>query len=65
MKTRTKLSIASLSFFILAVSAFAHCEIPCGIYGDQARVDLIREHVTTIEKSMDMIEKLSKEKDRL
>lgn len=38
-----------------------HCEIPCGIYGDRQRVDLIREHITTIEKSMNMINQLSKE----
>lgn len=62
MKLKNKLSIAILGLFLLLTSVYAHCEIPCGIYGDQARVDLIREHVTTIEKSMDMIDKLSKEK---
>lgn len=55
------ISILTL-FLIFSVSAFAHCEIPCGIYGDETRVELMREHVMTIEKSMDMIEKLSNEK---
>ena len=32
--------------------AWAHCEIPCGIYDDQARMTLIEEHITTIEKSI-------------
>ncbi len=41
--------------------AFAHCEIPCGIYDDGMRFDLIAEHITTIEKSMKMIVELSKE----
>lgn len=45
---------------VLAVSAgaFAHCEIPCGIYDDEMRIELIREHITTIEKSMKMIRQL-------
>ena len=37
----------------------AHCEIPCGIYDDQARLNMILEHVTTIEKSMAQIDALS------
>lgn len=51
---------------ILMSTAFlqAHCEIPCGIYGDSLRVALIREHVETIEKSMKEINALSREKDR-
>ena len=42
-------------------SVLAHCEIPCGIYNDQLRSDLIAEHITTIEKSINEIEKLSKQ----
>ncbi len=41
-------------------NAQAHCEIPCGIYGDSVRITMIREHITTIEKSMIQIEELSK-----
>jgi len=47
-----------LSFTISTVSA--HCEIPCGIYDDQLRTQLIAEHATTIEKSMKQIMELSK-----
>ena len=47
-----------LSFFISTVSA--HCEIPCGIYDDQLRTQLIAEHATTIEKSMKQIMELGK-----
>ena len=39
----------------------AHCEIPCGIYDDHLRADLIAEHTTTIEKSMKKIVELSKQ----
>lgn len=36
----------------------AHCEIPCGIYNDSIRVELLKEHVVTIEKSMTLIKSL-------
>ena len=38
-----------------AASAGAHCQIPCGIYDDELRVQLIEEHITTVEKSMNQI----------
>lgn len=41
-----------------AQSVFAHCEIPCGIYDDELRADLIAEHITTIEKSINQIVEL-------
>lgn len=41
--------------------SLAHCEIPCGIYEDTLRIELIKEHITTIEKSMNMIIELSEE----
>ncbi len=37
----------------------AHCEVPCGIYGDSIRIELVFEHITTIEKAMNSINKLS------
>ena len=40
--------------------AYSHCEIPCGIYGDSLRIALIYEHIETVEKSMNMINELSK-----
>lgn len=55
----------SLSLAVLLVScgfflsnAQAHCEIPCGIYNDELRMNLILEHATTIEKSMQKIKEL-------
>ncbi len=57
-----------LIFFVssLAISqkGFAHCEIPCGIYGDSVRVQLIDEHIATIEKSMNQINELSNAGDK-
>lgn len=45
---------------ILSLQSKAHCEIPCGIYGDSVRVALLYEHISTIEKSMTQIIELSK-----
>ena len=50
--------LSSLAFF--TGSALAHCEIPCGIYDDSARMKMIFEHATTIEKSMQKISELEK-----
>ncbi len=61
-----KIIICTFVFILSALvssSAFSHCEIPCGIYGDKMRVDMLNEHITTIEKSMNMIMKLSAEKE--
>lgn len=48
---------------LLAVGVAAHCEIPCGIYDDGARIDLLLEHVATIEKSMKQISAIQNEKN--
>lgn len=46
----------------LAVPAFSHCQIPCGIYDDKARIDMLSEDIRTVEKAMKLIAKLSAEK---
>lgn len=45
--------------------ALAHCEIPCGIYGDTTRIDLLFEDIATVEKSMNQIQALSGKTDAL
>lgn len=40
-------------------SAEAHCQIPCGIYNDQNRLDDLRTDFTTIEKSVTKINELT------
>ena len=47
--------------FVISTTTYAHCEIPCGIYADSLRIEMIKEDITTIEKSMNMINKLSLE----
>jgi nickel superoxide dismutase len=54
---------ALLAVLFCSSIAQAHCEIPCGIYDDPARLQEISEHVTTIEKAVNMIQELQKEKD--
>ncbi len=59
--------IRSQFFGVLVVVLFSfslgwsHCEIPCGIYDDDMRVDMLAEHITTIEKAMKQIIMLQKE----
>jgi nickel superoxide dismutase len=43
-----------------ASQALAHCQIPCGIYGDELRLELIAEHIGTVGKSMQQIVELGK-----
>jgi len=55
--------LLGLVLVILSVNmASSHCEIPCGIYDDHMRVQMISEHIATIEKSMNQIVKLQDEK---
>ncbi len=63
MRTATakKLALSAilLSALVFAPIAHSHCQIPCGIYNDQLRFDMMAEHITTIEKAMKMITSLS------
>lgn len=48
-----------------AAQAHAHCQVPCGIYDDPARIAMMREDVTTISKAMNQITALAKKNDAL
>ena len=55
-----KVVLPTLGLLMFVASmVYAHCQIPCGIYGDQNRFDMLAEHITTIEKSMKQITELS------
>ena len=62
MKTLNQISmfllLAGITFFSPQRS-YGHCEIPCGIYDDSVRIKLIKEHMATIEKSMNSIIEIS------
>ncbi len=53
----------TVAVLLLAVSicsvVYSHCQIPCGIYDDSMRFDMMAEHIRTIEKSMKEIAGLS------
>ena len=69
MKTKFKKIILSsaLTFagaFILAPQVLqAHCQVPCGIYDDSARVTAMLEDATTVSKSMKLIGELAGKTD--
>ena len=55
-----KILIAAILYHILL---FAHCQIPCGIYSDNAEILQIYEDLKTVEKAMNKIIELSKKGD--
>jgi nickel superoxide dismutase len=53
------LAISLLAVPGIAPVVYSHCQMPCGIYDDPARLAAIAEDITTIEKAMKSIEELS------
>jgi nickel superoxide dismutase len=43
--------------------SYSHCQIPCGIYDDHARVKTMLEDTETTRKAVDLITELSKKSD--
>ncbi len=62
-KINKKATLAALTGVLLLAGVtgvvFSHCEIPCGIYDDPMRFDMMAEEITTIEKGMKQIQMLS------
>jgi len=50
-------------FLLLQGSLLAHCQVPCGIYNDAARIIQIQEDFSTIQKAMTKIKELSQQQD--
>jgi len=57
----TTLVLFLTMMLLLKPGAFAHCEVPCGIYNDEMRFTMLEEHIATIEKAINQITALSKE----
>ena len=51
------------SILVLPQAAQAHCQIPCGIYDDYARVEAMLEDAATVEKSAKLIAELAGKSD--
>ena len=63
MKNGKLMILTAFCLMATAAPLWAHCEIPCGIYGDEARFAAIAEDLTTIEKSMKQIAELAGQSD--
>ena len=63
MKNGKLMILLACCLLATAAPLWAHCEIPCGIYGDEARFAAIEEDLTTIEKSMTQIAALADQSD--
>lgn len=46
-----------------AQQAYAHCQVPCGIYDDHARVQAMLEDAATVDKAAMMINELAGKTD--
>ena len=63
VKTLLCAATALLMSLLSTGHALAHCQIPCGIYDDHARVVSMLEDVATIHKSVDLIAELAGKTD--
>ena len=59
MKLLHILTLACLVLLPAANTLHAHCQVPCGIYGDELKFGELEQHVETILKSGKMIRELS------
>ena len=48
---------------LIAYQVHAHCQVPCGIYDESARVQQMYEDATTVEKAMAEMAKLAGKTD--
>ncbi len=57
--------LKSLTISTIAIASllYGHCQVPCGIYDDAVRIIQMKEDVSTIQKSMIMINDLSENSD--
>ena len=60
--TFTLIGLASLTVCRMAL---AHCQVPCGVYGDQRRFETMLEDTTTIAKAIEQITELADRSDAL
>ncbi len=64
MSRKTPLAIATLlAVALLPHIVFAHCQVPCGIYDDAARIARMYEDAATIEKAMVKMQDLAGKTD--
>ena len=58
--TKHKLTFTWIIFLALCINKLsAHCQVPCGIYNDAARIVQMEEDIATIKKAMTKISDLA------
>ena len=60
---RLTILLVSTAAIFIHQSASAHCQIPCGIYNDNLRVQMMLEDAATISKSVHVINELAGKND--
>ena len=60
---RLTILLVSTAAIFTHQSASAHCQIPCGIYNDHLRVQIMLEDAATISKSVHVINELAGKND--
>ena len=63
-KTKMTATVAAVILMGASTTLFSHCQIPCGIYDDAMRVQMIEEHIKTIQKAMIEIGQLESAGDK-
>jgi len=63
MKKFMILFISAIIWALSGSAVFAHCQVPCGIYDDHARVVSMLEDTATVEKAMGEMKILADKKD--
>lgn len=58
-------AVAALFALTTAHQAAAHCQVPCGIYDDEARFTAMLEDAATVEKAIAQINELASKDDAL
>ena len=57
------LALFALAAVLTVQSAHAHCQVPCGIYGDEAKFGELKQHIETIAKASAQINELAGKDD--
>jgi len=63
MKTLLVILALPATLLLTSQTAGAHCQVPCGIYDDHARIHAMKEDVTTIAKAVKLIGELAEKSD--
>lgn len=59
MTRLTILPFFAMALFLGSQTVHAHCQVPCGIYGDEGRFEALLEDATTIAKAAKQINELA------